>query len=128
MNTNEIQEVLSWLKSTDLVEVSYKQGTKGFSLATAEPGAQHSYPVPATRFTPVCAPAVGMFQWNEPGRARQAEEGAQVTEGQALGLVETAKGKTPITSPCAGRLARVMVEGGAPVEFGQPLFFLEPTA
>ena len=128
MNTEEIQEVLSWLKSTDLVEVSYRQGTKGFSLATTETQ-NHSYPVPASRFSPVCAPAVGVFQWNEPGRPRQAEEGADIPAGHRLGLVETGKGKfAEVTAPSAGRLARVMVDGGVAVEFGQPLFFLEPAA
>jgi biotin carboxyl carrier protein len=126
-STQEISEVLSWLKSTDLVEVSYRNGAKGFSLATAEPGAAQNYPVPSNRFTPVCAPAVGVFQWNEPGRARQAEEGAEVADGQRLGLVETGKGKfSEIKSPSNGRLARVMIDGGAPVDFGQPLFFVEP--
>ena len=129
MNTEEIQEVLSWLKATDLVEVSYRHGTKGFSLATSEPAAAHAYPIPSSRFAPVCAPAVGVFQWNQPGRPRQAEEGSEVTAGQRLGLVETGKGKSSeVTAPAAGRLARVMVEGGSPVEFGQPLFFLEPAA
>ncbi|MBI3553821.1 MAG: acetyl-CoA carboxylase biotin carboxyl carrier protein subunit [Elusimicrobia bacterium] len=129
MNTQEIEEVLSWLKGTDLVEVSYRQGQKGFSLATSESSAAPHYPIPASRFTPIASPAVGVFQWSEPGRPRQAEEGAEVAAGQGLGLVETGKGKSaPVTAPSAGRLARVMVEAGAAVEFDQPLFFLEPAA
>ncbi len=129
MNTQQIEEVLSWLKSTDLVEISYRQGTKGFSLATSQAQATPHYPAPSSRFTPVCSPAVGLFQWSEPGRPRPAEEGAEVACGQKLGLVELGKGKSAaVSAPQAGRLARVMVEPGAAVEFGQPLFFIEPAA
>jgi acetyl-CoA carboxylase biotin carboxyl carrier protein len=129
MNTQQIEEVLSWLKSTDLVEISYRQGTKGFSLATSEAQAAPHYPAPSSRFIPIGSPAVGLFQWSEPGRPRVAEEGAEVSAGQKLGLVETGKGKsTVVTAPEAGRLARVMVESGNAVEFGQPLFFIEPAA
>lgn len=127
MNTEELQGVLSWIKTTDLVEISYKNGEKGFTLASAQPQAQPSYPVVASRFVPVIAPAVGLFQWNAPGKARTVEEGREVAEGEALGLVEQARGKSsPVKAPCAGRVARVMVEGGAAVEYGQPLLFLEP--
>lgn len=129
MNTSEIEQILSWLKGTDLVEVSFRKGEKGFSLATAQEQAAPAYAAPSSRFVPVCAPAIGIFQWGQPGRARSAEEGADVASGQALGLVETGKGKsTPVTAPASGRLARVMIDSGAPVEYGQPLFFIEPSA
>lgn len=127
MKTDQLRDVLSWIKTTDLVEVSFKQGDDGFSLSSAESPAAHAYPVAASRFSPVCAPCVGLFQWNAPGKARAHEEGAEVAEGDLLGLIETVKGKgTPVKAPAAGRLARVMIDGGAAVEYGQPLFFIEP--
>ena len=125
MNTEKIQEVLGWLRGTDLVEVQYRSQGVGFSLSTSE-GAPPPVPAPANRFTPVCSPAVGLFQWSEPGKPRVAEEGRSVEAGQTLGLVETAKDRTtPVKAPTAGRIARVFAEAGAPVEYGQPLFFLE---
>ena len=125
MNTEKLQEVLAWIKGTDLVEVSYKRGTEGFSLATAE-GAPASIPIPRARYAPVCAPAVGVFQWNEPGKARGAEEGEAACEGQLLAVIETGKGRwAKVTAPCSGRLAKAFVEAGAAVEYGQPLFFIE---
>ena len=127
MTKESLQEVLSWIKTTDLVEVSYKNGEQGFALASAQPQAQPSYPTLAGRFVPVVSPAVGLFQWNEPGRARKLEEGADMAEGDLIGVVETAKGKTtPVKAPRAGRVARVMIDAGSPVEYGQPLAFLEP--
>jgi biotin carboxyl carrier protein len=127
MKTEKLQDVLAWIKTTDLVEVSYKSEGEGFTVATAEAAPVPHYPLPASRFQPVTSPAVGVFQWAPLGKARRAEENAEVAEGDALGLVETAKGKTtPVTAPCAGRVARVFIEGGAPVEYGQALLFLEP--
>lgn len=125
MNTSELETVLSWIKTTDLVEVSYRGEAAGFSLTTSE-APSPAIPLPAARFVPVASPAVGAFQWSELGRAKAVEEGQDVAEGALLGVVEAAKGKTvAVKAPCAGRLARALVEAGAPVDFGQPLFFLE---
>lgn len=127
MNTRQLEEILSWLKATDLVEVSFREGEHGFSLAKELPQPSASWPTPSSRFAPVCAPALGLFQWSQPGRARSAEEGEEVSCGQALGVIELGKGKSvPVLCPAAGRLARIMVEAGSAVEFGQPLFFVEP--
>jgi biotin carboxyl carrier protein len=124
MTTDQVQQVLDWMRKTDLVEVRYREDGKGFSLSTAE-NAAPPYPAPVSRFTPVCSPGVGLFQWNAPGRAKAAEEGSAVSEGDVLGLVETAPGKTtPVTAPCAGKLARAFAESGKAVEYGQPLFFI----
>lgn len=127
MKTEKLQEVLSWLKTTDLVEVQYKSGGEGFTLATAEVPAQPHYAIPASRFQAVTSPAVGLFQFQALGKAKKADEGAEVAEGETLGIVETAKGQsTPVKAPCAGRVAKVFIEGGSPAEYGQVLLFLEP--
>lgn len=125
MKTDDLKPILSWLKTTDLVEVSWRSSGEGFSLSTAE----SALPPPAAspgRFTAVLSPAVGLFEFSELGKARQASEGLAVTPQTVLGFVEISKGKSsPVTAPRAGRLARVLVAGGDPVEFGQPLFFIE---
>ncbi len=125
MKTDDLKQVMDWLKTTDIVEVGYNHGEDGFSLATAE-APSPSYPPPASRFAAVSSPAVGILRWNEPGKPRPAEEADPVEEGQLLAVVETAKGKfSPVKAPSTGRLARVLAEDGAAVEFGQALFFIE---
>jgi biotin carboxyl carrier protein len=127
MGTEQVKTVLEWMRQTDLVEIRFQEGGRGFSLSTAESLSQPNYPLPAARFTPVVSPAVGVFQWAQPGRARGAEEGSPVAEGDLLGLIETAPGKTtPVKAPCAGKLARVFAEAGKAAEYGQPLFFIAP--
>ena len=127
MTTDQLKDVMAWLKTTDLVEVQYKRGADGFSLASTETPVLPHYPIPASRFQPVASPGVGIFQWSALGKARRAEEGAEVAEGDTLGVIEAAKGQaTPVKAPCAGRVAKIFIEGSAPAEYGQVLLFLEP--
>ena len=126
MKQAELKDVMEWIKTTDLVAVRYHDGSSGFDLALAEPAAA---PLPvscASRYLPVCAPAVGVFQPHAPGQPRRGGAGLAVKEGDVLGQVETGSGKPhEVPSPCAGRVARVFVSDGQAVEYGQPLFFLE---
>ena len=128
MNTPELQGVMEWLKTTDLVEVSYHEGAggAGFSVATSEAASPSGDRFPS-RFIAVTAQAVGLFQASPLGKAKPAEEGRSVAEGDVLGFIDGGGPKAkPVVAPAAGRLARVFVEPGDPVQYGQPLFFLEP--
>ncbi len=53
------------------------------------------------------------------------EVGALVKAGDKLLLVEAMKTFNDIVAPRAGRVASVLVEDGAPVEYGQPLMVIE---
>lgn len=130
MNTDMIRPVLDWMKKTDLVEVVYKNGVAGFSLSTTEaPAAVPGGSMPASRFVPVASESVGVFQWAEPGKARTAEEGVDVAEGDALCVVVSGSGAArTVKAPCAGRIAKCFADAGQAVEYGRPLFLLEPRA
>ncbi len=130
MDTAQIRAVLDWMKSTDLVEVAFKRSGRGFALSTSDaPAALLGGSATASRFVPVAAESVGVFQWAEPGKARKAEEGAEVLAGDVLGVVVSGSGApAPVKAPCAGRVAKCFAEAGQAVEYGRPLFFLEPRA
>jgi biotin carboxyl carrier protein len=130
MNTDPIRPVLDWMKATDLVEIVYKKDGKGFALGTADaPAAVPAGSLPGSRFVPVASESVGVFQWAEPGKARKAEEGADVAEGDVLGVVAAGSGALrPVKSPCAGRVAKCFADAGQAVEYGRPLFLIEPKA
>jgi biotin carboxyl carrier protein len=130
MDTAHIRAVLDWMKSTDLVEVAFKRSGRGFALSTAEaPAAIAGGSMPASRFVPVSSESVGIFQWAAPGKARTTEEGSDVAAGDALGVVVSGSGApSTVKAPCAGRVAKVFVDAGEAVEYGRPLFLLEPRA
>jgi acetyl-CoA carboxylase biotin carboxyl carrier protein len=53
-------------------------------------------------------------------------EGTKVSRGQVLCIIEAMKIMNEIESEYAGTIARLHVDNGAPVEYGQPLFSLRP--
>ncbi|MDX6769475.1 MAG: biotin/lipoyl-containing protein [Elusimicrobiota bacterium] len=125
----DLRAVSDWMKTTDLVEVVWRKGAKGFALCGPDAPSTNlqAPPLPASRFLPVPSEGVGVFQWNEPGKARLCEEGAAVPEGAVLGIVTTGSGKAkPVKAPAAGRVVKVFVDAGQAVEYGQPLFLVEP--
>lgn len=67
----------------------------------------------------VHATAVGIFS-----AAREWTSGDAVQRGAVLGAIQSLGHMAEITSPAAGRIAEVLVTGGAPVEYGQPLFVI----
>jgi len=46
--------------------------------------------------------------------------------GQVVCIIEAMKLMNEIESEMAGRVAKILVENGKPVEFGQTLFLIEP--
>jgi acetyl-CoA carboxylase biotin carboxyl carrier protein len=73
------------------------------------------------------APMVGTFyRASAPDAAPFANEGDVIKEGQVLCVIEAMKLMNEIDAKVAGRIAKVLVENGQPVEYGQPLFLVEP--
>lgn len=73
----------------------------------------------------VTSPMVGTaYLASEPGAADFVKVGDTVTEGQTLLIVEAMKTMNQIPSPRAGKVKRILVEDGAPVEYGAPLVIL----
>jgi acetyl-CoA carboxylase biotin carboxyl carrier protein len=61
----------------------------------------------------------------QPDAAPFVKLGDSVREGQILLIIEAMKVMNQIPAPRSGKVARVMVSDGAPVEFGQALVVLE---
>jgi acetyl-CoA carboxylase biotin carboxyl carrier protein len=73
------------------------------------------------------APMVGTFyRATSPEALPFVSEGDTVKEGQTLCIIEAMKLMNEIESKVAGRVVKVLVEDAQPVEFGQPLFLVEP--
>ena len=73
------------------------------------------------------APMVGTFyRAPKPDAPPFVNEGDAIKEGQVLCIVEAMKLMNEIEARVAGRIVKVLVENGQPVEFGQPLFLMDP--
>lgn len=126
METQKIQEILSWMRGTDLLEVAWKAGEEGVELRLEGAQPAQGAPFPVTALLPVASPGVGLFHFSEPGKPRVAVEGAPVTEGQVLGQLDTGAAPIPVFAPAAGRLVKILIDEGRAAEYGQPLFLIAP--
>lgn len=75
----------------------------------------------------ITSPFVGTFYRSPaPDQPAYAEVGTTVKKGQVLCIIEAMKLMNEIESEVAGKVAEVLSQNGQPVEFGQPLFRIEP--
>ena len=139
-----IEEMLQLMESRGLVELEMEhQGLRirlkkassspapqvveyvaGVPAATASPGAKA---VEEGHRIVIKSPMVGTFyRAPAPDAPPFAEVGQDLEVGQVVCIIEAMKLMNEIKSEVAGCIAEVLVENGAPVEFGQPLFMVEP--
>jgi len=105
------------------------QGVATPTLPASQPGTEVPATVPADTGGAgheVTAPMVGTFYSGPaPGAKAFVEIGTKVTVGDTLCIVEAMKMMNQIESDVGGRIVSILVENGAPVEFGQVLFIIE---
>ncbi|MCK5295936.1 MAG: acetyl-CoA carboxylase biotin carboxyl carrier protein [Alphaproteobacteria bacterium] len=74
----------------------------------------------------VKSPMVGViYMASEPSAPKYIKEGDIVTAGQTLLLIEAMKTFNPVLAPRGGKVTKIFVEDGMPVEFDEPLLILE---
>lgn len=144
MNLEEIKDILNLLKETDITElVIEKEGiklkvrrerfipfeiqqTQKVQEIVREPVAQVQEEE-TRRLITVTAPIVGTFYRSpSPDAPPFVEVGTRVKKGQTLCIIEAMKLMNEIESEVDGVVVRILVENGQPVEYGEPLFLIEP--
>jgi acetyl-CoA carboxylase biotin carboxyl carrier protein len=94
--------------------------------AVAAPAPSAAIADPAAHPGAVKAPMVGVaYLAPEPGAAPFIKVGDTVGEGQTIALIEAMKTFNPVKAPRAGRVAQILIENGAPVEYGEALAIIE---
>jgi acetyl-CoA carboxylase biotin carboxyl carrier protein len=140
----DVERLAKLLEKTGLAEIEYQEGSKrlrlsrgsvaGFAPAAMAPAAAPAQAAAPAKPAPsdavpddaVKSPMVGTAYLSpEPGAPPFVRAGDKVKEGQTLLIVEAMKVMNPIRSPRGGTVARVLVESGAPVEYGEALIVLE---
>jgi len=139
------RELAALLRELDLGEIDARVGDVRVSVRRAPPppvlappptlAPAPAAPSPGTATgagaTPATitieAPMVGTFyRASAPTAEPYVREGDVVKEGQILCIIEAMKLMNEIEAQTSGRIVKILVDNGQPVEYGQPLFLLEP--
>jgi oxaloacetate decarboxylase (Na+ extruding) subunit alpha len=135
-----IREIVRIVQETGVAEISVdEEGTRvsvrrteepvpGQAPATAPALSDEAPAAPATDgVMRIEAPMVGTFyRAPQPGAPPFVEEGDAVAAGQTLCILEAMKLMNEVKAEIEGIVRVIHVQNGQAVEFGQPLFDLEP--
>jgi len=148
IDLESIRKILRLLRNTDITEFTYEKDGERIRLKrgkalpqgglraedaerapAAEVRAAESLPPEAEThglFT-LTSPIVGTFyRASSPDAPPFIDVGAEVKKGQVVCIVEAMKLMNEIESEIDGTIVRVLVENGQPVEYGEPLFLINP--
>lgn len=105
-------------------------GPAPYAPAGPAPAPSASAPGPAPAVAPagktINSPMVGTFYLSSsPDAAAFVKIGDQVGPDTTICIIEAMKVFNEIPAETSGKITAVLVENGAPVEFGQPLFRIE---
>jgi acetyl-CoA carboxylase biotin carboxyl carrier protein len=154
VNIKELKELIDLLKDTEVTELEIeKAGVKirikkgrtvssgivdhgdGTVAATVE---KSSIPEPTEDgeksadtkgAVTVTSPIVGTFyRSSSPDAPSYVEVGDVVKKGQVLCIIEAMKLMNEIESEVDGKVTEILLENAQPVEYGEPLFRIEPVS
>ena len=145
IDSEAIRTLAGLLDETGLTEIAVEDGdrklrvSRGGTVIAAAPmsaatavaatvdGAAEARPdTDASHPGAIKSPMVGtVYIAPEPGAAPYVKVGDTVSEGDTLVIIEAMKVMNPIRASRGGRVARMLVENGSPVEYGQVLLVLD---
>lgn len=150
MDADRLKQILELMEEFDVSELELEEDDSRLALrrggyapavqvapavvaqaapAGPAPGAAAAGPAAAPVAEPdghvVKSPMVGTFYRSpKPDADSFVDVGSPVSEGTTLCIIEAMKLMNEIECDASGTIAEVLVENGAPVQFGQPLFRL----
>ncbi len=93
---------------------------------TAAPAPEETPEVPSNLME-IPSPMVGTFyRAPAPDAPSYVEVGSRVAKGDTLCIIEAMKLMNELESEVAGQVVEILVDNADPVEYGQPLFLIEP--
>ena len=150
MDIRKVKKLIELLEESGIAEIEISEGEESVRISRYSPSAPATTlvqgvaaptlppPLPGTEASAtgpidargggheVTAPMVGTFYSGpSPGAKAFVEIGTEVAVGDTLCIVEAMKMMNQIESDFSGRIVSILVENGAPVEFGQVLFIIE---
>ena len=142
MDIRKVKKLIELLEESGVAEIEIKEGEEAVRISRSSsiaPPPPLQTPAPVAPPPPaeaeaddklpghvVEAPMVGTFYRSPSPDAKPfVEEGDQVSAGDALCIIEAMKMMNRIEAPVGGVVRKILVENGAPVEFGQPLLTID---
>jgi acetyl-CoA carboxylase biotin carboxyl carrier protein len=149
MNIKEIKEMIALMNDNGLVEleiekdgmrIRLKKTGAGFETFTGPVVIEKEKTSPASAAqaqaaaskassaaVEIKAPMVGTFyRAPSPEAPPYVEIGQVIESGQVICIIEAMKLMNEIKSEVKGKIVEILVDNAEPVEFGQPIFLIEP--
>ncbi|MCX5706718.1 MAG: acetyl-CoA carboxylase biotin carboxyl carrier protein [Candidatus Omnitrophica bacterium] len=151
MNIKEIKEMVNLMNENDLAELEIEKDGMRIRLKKTTSGRIEGFNGPIvverqrTGDTPgklladeliketdlktieIKSPMVGTFyRAPNPETGPYVEVGMSVEPGQVICIIEAMKLMNEIKSEVKGKILEILVDNAEPVEFGQPIFLIEP--
>lgn len=148
-DVKRVRQLIELMEEHDLAEIDLKQGDHGVRIkrggevvpvtspasrttprpaASAEPAAAPESAAEA-RMVLIKSPMVGTFyKASGPDAPPFAKVGDRIGPDKTVCIVEAMKVFNEIPAGVSGQVVAILVENGAPVEFGQPLIKVDPGA
>ena len=151
MDLNEIKRLIQLVQKSGIGELEVSEGERTIRITAAPLNVAHavapaqSAPAPApvqaappqaaapapnadAHLVTIVSPMVGTFyRAPAPDADPYVELNSQVDLGQTVCIVEAMKLMNEIESEVRGRIVRILVDNGQPVEYGQSLFLVDPS-
>ncbi len=144
MNLEKLESLIEIIQGTDITEIELNEddikirikrgyhtsGVEKFSTTQLPASIQEAPQVDEAEGSTadeIVAPMVGTFyRAPAPDADPFVEVGDQVKPGDTLCIIEAMKLMNEIEVETKGKIVDILVENGQPVEYGQPLFTIEP--
>ncbi len=144
MDIRKVKKLIELLEGSDIAELEIREGEESVRIsrqavvppyvapaavaAPVAPPAGVPLPIPASepRGHHIKSPMVGTYYGAaSPNSDPFVVEGQEVKVGDTLCIIEAMKMMNQIESDKSGRISKILVENGNPVEFDQILFIIE---
>ena len=145
MNIKEIQDIINFIKKTDLDDVSIE--TENYKIRVKKNNTEitqlkEKIPVEIendktkpieeieieTNHITIKSPMIGTLNRSpNPESEPYINKGDTINAGQTICIIEAMKLFNEIESEFSGKIIKILVDDTSPVEFDQPLFIIDPS-
>jgi acetyl-CoA carboxylase biotin carboxyl carrier protein len=150
MDLRKIKKLMELLEKSGISEIEIKEGEESIKLSrisqaqapvVQQPVTNITHPItPTTDFNSIVdtkqkdvidgetidSPMVGTFYRSaSPDSKVFVEKGQKINKGDTVCILEAMKMMNQVTAESSGIIVDILVDDGAPVEFGQPLFVVK---